>query len=67
MQVENYNSPSLDALSEFDDGRDLKDYDFANDNLGAPSDVINKRKLAYRYRVVSEKYQQVRFILDFIL
>uniref|UniRef100_A0A7N0UZR4 protein-tyrosine-phosphatase n=1 Tax=Kalanchoe fedtschenkoi TaxID=63787 RepID=A0A7N0UZR4_KALFE len=57
-QVENYNSPSLDALSEYDDGRELGDYDFRNDNLGPPSDDVNKRKLAYRYRMISKTYQQ---------
>ncbi|CAM9001669.1 unnamed protein product [Rhodiola kirilowii] len=64
-QVENYNSPSLDALVEYDDGRDLGDYDFTNDNLGTPADDLNKRKLAYRYRTVSKKYQQgLRNIVD---
>ncbi|KAG9452950.1 hypothetical protein H6P81_005854 [Aristolochia fimbriata] len=55
-QIENYNEPCLDSLREFDDGRDLSEYDFKNDGFGSPCDDINKRKLAYRHRVIAQKY-----------
>ncbi|WOL13230.1 hypothetical protein Cni_G21999 [Canna indica] len=57
-QIENYNEPFLDALSEYDDGRDLSNYDFKNDGLSSPYDDPNKRKLAYRHRIIAEKYSQ---------
>ncbi|QCD81450.1 eyes absent homolog [Vigna unguiculata] len=64
-QIENYNKPFLDALAQYDDGRDLSDYDFNKDELGAPQDDANKRKLAYRHRVIAEKYiQGLQNILD---
>lgn len=59
MQIENYNEPFLDSLSEYDDGRDLSNYDFKNDGLCSPYDDSNKRKLAYRHRFIAEKYSQV--------
>ncbi|KAK7330886.1 hypothetical protein VNO77_25092 [Canavalia gladiata] len=64
-QIENYNKPFLDAVSQYDDGRDLSDYDFNRDELGPPHDDANKRKLAYRHRVISQKYLQgLQNILD---
>lgn len=59
MQIENYNKPFLGALSEYDDGKDLSDYDFGQDGLGLPSDDDNKRKLAYMHRVIAQKYEKV--------
>jgi hypothetical protein len=58
-QTEDYNEPFLDALSEFDDGQDLSDYDFSKDGFGPPYDDPNKRKLSYRHRVIAQKYAQV--------
>nr|ACU17702.1 unknown [Glycine max] len=65
-QIENYNKPFLDALAQYDDGRDLSDYDFNQDELGSPhEDDANNRKLAYRHRVIAQKYLQgLRNILD---
>lgn len=64
-QIENYNKPFLDALAQFDDGRDLSDYDFYQDELDSPHDDANKRKLAYRHRVIAQKYLQgLKNILD---
>ncbi|KAJ1428950.1 HAD-like superfamily [Sesbania bispinosa] len=64
-QIENYNKPFLAALTQYDDGRDLSDYDFNQDELGPPHDDVNKRKLAYRHRIVAEKYLQgLHNILD---
>ncbi|XP_047167471.1 eyes absent homolog isoform X1 [Vigna umbellata] len=64
-QIENYNKPFLDALAQYDDGSDLSDYDFNKDELGAPQDDANKRKLAYRHRVIAQKYiQGLQNILD---
>lgn len=60
IQIENYNQPFLDALNQYDDGRDLSDYDFNQDDLGPPHDVANKRKLAYRHRVIARKYIEVK-------
>ncbi|KAK7842808.1 eyes absent homolog [Quercus suber] len=57
-QIENYNKPFLGALSEYDDGKDLSDYDFGQDGLGLPSDDDNKRKLAYMHRVIAQKYEK---------
>ncbi|XP_058765101.1 eyes absent homolog [Vicia villosa] len=64
-QIENYNKPFLDVMSKYDDGRDLSDYDFNKDELGPPHDDVNKRKLAYRHRVIAQKYLQgLHNILD---
>ncbi|CAI8609440.1 unnamed protein product [Vicia faba] len=64
-QIENYNKPFLDVMSEYDDGRDLSDYDFNTDELGPPHDDVNKRKLAYRHRVIAQRYLQgLHNILD---
>lgn len=59
MQIENYNKPSLDALSQYDDGRNLSDYDFNQDGFGPPYDDSNNRKLAYRHRFIAHRYKQV--------
>ncbi|XP_072977905.1 protein phosphatase EYA [Typha angustifolia] len=64
-EIENYNEPFLSSLSEYDDGRDLSDYDFKNDVFSSPYDDPNKRKLAYRHRSIAEKYAQgLHNILD---
>ena len=62
MQIENCNKPFLDALSQYDDGRDLSDYDFSEDGFGPLNDDINKRKLAYRHRIIAQKYKKVLVI-----
>ena len=59
MQIENYNEPYLNALSEYDDGRDLTSYDFEADCFSSPYDDVNKKKLAYRHRAIGEKYAKV--------
>lgn len=64
-QVEHYNQPFIDYLIQYDDGRDLSDYDFDKDGLGAPDDDINKRKLAFRHRIIGQKFKQgLHNILD---
>lgn len=57
-QIENYNQPFLDAFSEYDDSRDLSNYDFDQDGFGPPHDDGNKRKLAFRQRVIANKYRE---------
>ncbi|XP_057822547.2 eyes absent homolog [Cryptomeria japonica] len=57
-QVENFNESHLDAWSDYDDGMDLSNYDFNNDNLAEPSDDVNRRKHAYRYRCIRNKFVQ---------
>ncbi|KAG8094122.1 hypothetical protein GUJ93_ZPchr0012g21473 [Zizania palustris] len=64
-EIENYNEPFLSAVSEYDDGKDLKTYDFEADSFSSPYDDLNKRKLAYRHRAVGEKYTKgLEKILD---
>ncbi|CAA0808648.1 EYES ABSENT homolog [Striga hermonthica] len=64
-QIEHFNQPYLDVFNECDDGLDLSDYDFHKDGFGHPLDALNKRKLAYRHRVIAEKYRQgLRNILN---
>ncbi|XP_039842054.1 eyes absent homolog isoform X1 [Panicum virgatum] len=58
-EIENYNEPYLNALSEYDDGRDLTSYDFEADCFSSPYDDVNKKKLAYRHRAIGEKYAKV--------
>ena len=61
MQLEDYNKPFLDSVSQYDDGRDLSDYDFNQDGFGPPhDDDANRRKLAYRHRVIAQKYIRVK-------
>lgn len=57
-QIENCNKPFLDSMSQYDDGRDLSDYDFKEDNFGPLNDDISKMKLAYRHRVIAQKYNE---------
>ena len=57
--MENYNQPCLDALSLYDDGRDLSDYNFNRDGFKHMHDDADRRKLAYRQRVIAQKYAQV--------
>ncbi|RRT82344.1 hypothetical protein B296_00018436 [Ensete ventricosum] len=59
LQIENYNEPFLDSLSEYDDGQDLSNYDFNKDGFCFPYDDSNKKKLAYRHRLIAQKYSQV--------
>lgn len=59
LQIENYNKPFLDALKQYDDGRDLSDYDFGRDGFSPPCDDPSLRKLAYRHRTIANKYKQV--------
>ncbi|KAI3457216.1 hypothetical protein Pfo_013879 [Paulownia fortunei] len=57
-QIENFNQPYLDVLNQYDDGLDLSDYNFSQDGFGLPLDALNKCKLAYRHRVIAEKYRK---------
>lgn len=57
-QVESFNQPYLDFLNQHDDGVDLSGYNFSQDGFGPPLDDLNKRKLAYRLRVMAEKYRK---------
>ncbi|KAJ3690942.1 hypothetical protein LUZ61_020106 [Rhynchospora tenuis] len=57
-EIENFNEPYLDALSSYDDGKDLLNYDFENDTLSSPNDITNKRRLAYRHRAIADKYKK---------
>lgn len=66
MQIENYNEPFLDALSQYDDGRDLSNYDFSQDGFSSPNDEPNKTKLAYRHRVIAQKYRQVFITVTYL-
>ncbi|XP_026406672.1 eyes absent homolog [Papaver somniferum] len=64
-QIENYNKPLLDSLREYDDGKDLSDYDFSKDGVSSPHDDLNKKKLAYRHRIIGHKYEQgLRNVID---
>ena len=58
-QIEDYNQPFLDALKHYDDGRDLSDYNFGMDEFRPLPDDVNKRKLAYRHRLIAHKYKKV--------
>ncbi|KAK6151745.1 hypothetical protein DH2020_014380 [Rehmannia glutinosa] len=58
LQIENFNQPYLDVLNQYDDGLDLSDYNFSQDGFGLPLDALNKRKLAYRHRVIAQKYRK---------
>lgn len=66
MQIENYNEPYLNSLSEYDDGRDLTSYDFEADSFSSPYDDANKKKLAYRHRAIGEKYAKVSRELPYL-
>ncbi|OMO77259.1 eyes absent protein [Corchorus capsularis] len=57
-QIENCNKPFIESMTKYDDGRDLSDYDFKQDGFSPPHDDLNKRKLAYRHRVIANKYKQ---------
>ncbi|KAL5724341.1 protein-tyrosine-phosphatase [Ranunculus cassubicifolius] len=64
-QIEDHNNPSLDAFSWYDDGQDLSNYDFSNDSLTSPLDELSKKKLAYRHRVIAQKYLKgLQHIID---
>ncbi|RWW19626.1 hypothetical protein GW17_00016306 [Ensete ventricosum] len=62
-EIENYNEPFLDSLSEYDDGQDLSNYDFNKDGFCFPYDDSNKKKLAYRHRLIAQKYSQIYLFL----
>ncbi|CAK9207324.1 unnamed protein product [Sphagnum jensenii] len=57
-QVEDLNEPNLLALQDFDDGIDLRNYEFDLDDIGLLPDATNRRKLAYRHRFVGELYSK---------
>lgn len=57
-QIENFNQPHIDALSKYDDGVDLVGYNFSQDGFVPQDDALNKRKLAYRHRIIAEKYRR---------
>ncbi|KAK9021037.1 hypothetical protein V6N11_011045 [Hibiscus sabdariffa] len=64
-QIENCNKPFLETMSKYDDGQDLSEYDFNQDGFSPPNDDLNKRKLAYRHRVIANKYKHgLHNILD---
>lgn len=65
IQVEEYNYAHVNSLQHYDDGIDLKDYDFECDNLVLPPfDVDNLRKLTYRHRYACNLYKQVSTCLS---
>ncbi|XP_047324263.1 eyes absent homolog [Impatiens glandulifera] len=58
-QIEDCNSPFLDALTQHDDGIDLYGYDFNRDGFSISSfDETSKTKLAYRHRFITELYKK---------
>lgn len=57
-EIESFNHPFLDSLSGYDDAQDLSTYDFTKDTLSSPLDDSTKKKLAYRHRVVADKYSK---------
>ena len=48
LQIENFDQTTPTALQQWDDHEDLTSYDFSADDLQAPDNVDDKRKLAYR-------------------
>ena len=48
LQIENYDQTTTGALAQWDDHQSLADYDFSSDNLEAPENDDERRKLAYR-------------------
>lgn len=68
-QIEGCNKPFIDAMREYDDGLDLTGYDFANDGFvgAAFDDDSNKKKLAYRHRIIAQKYKKVILLLMIFL
>ncbi|KAJ1257579.1 hypothetical protein BS78_10G007200 [Paspalum vaginatum] len=60
-----YNEPYLNALSEFDDGRDLASFDFEADCFASFYGGVDKRRRVYRLRTIGEKYAKgLEKILD---
>lgn len=58
-QIEDCNTPFLDALTQHDDGLDLSGYDFNRDGFSISSfDEISKTKLAYRHRIIAQLYKK---------
>ncbi|WVZ82929.1 hypothetical protein U9M48_030132 [Paspalum notatum var. saurae] len=51
-----YNEPYLNALSEFDDGRDLASFDFEADCFASFHGAVDKRRRVYRLHAIGEKY-----------
>ena len=49
LQIENFDQTTPTALQQWDDHEDLTSYNFSADDLQAPDNVDDKRKLAYRY------------------
>lgn len=64
MQIENNNTPFLDALKQYDDGRDLSDYEFDRDELCPPFDDLSLKKIAYRHRAIAHKYEEVFYSIS---
>jgi eyes absent family protein 2 len=60
-QIENCNKPFLDAMTQYDDGQDLSNYNFSEDGFGPLDDDVNKKKLAYRHRAIAAKYKKGLF------
>ncbi|XAR54827.1 Protein-tyrosine-phosphatase [Bertholletia excelsa] len=58
QQIENCNAPFLEALIQYDDGQDLSEYNFNQDDFGSSCDDVNKRKLAYRHRLTAQMYKK---------
>ncbi|XP_051125604.1 eyes absent homolog [Andrographis paniculata] len=57
-QIENVNQPYLGIFNAHDDGLDLSDYNFSQDDFYLPLNAHRKRKLAYCHRVIAEKYRK---------
>ncbi|KAJ7548477.1 hypothetical protein O6H91_07G013800 [Diphasiastrum complanatum] len=57
-QVEDYNEPNIAALSQYDDGANLADYNFNADEIRPPFTDSERRKLAYRHRWIKNIYSQ---------
>ncbi|KAJ1257582.1 hypothetical protein BS78_10G007300 [Paspalum vaginatum] len=64
-EIMNYNEPYLNALSEYDDGRDLTSYDFEANSFTSPYDDTSKKKQAYMHCAIGQKYTKgLEKILD---
>lgn len=48
VQIENFDQTTSTALEQWDDHEDLTHYDFDTDEVQAPDNDDDKRKLAYR-------------------
>ncbi|KAL3161743.1 hypothetical protein ABBQ38_008840 [Trebouxia sp. C0009 RCD-2024] len=57
-QIENFDQTTSTALEQWDDHEDLTHYDFTTDGLHAIDNDDDRRKLAYRFRRISQLYSQ---------